>query len=102
MKYTNYEKARILGARALQISMGAPFLVELSKEELERAHYNPLSIAKLEFERGVVPISVVRPLPKPTGGSERSTALDVSNLIEKEGKESGTVPVAAEHAEEAE
>ena len=33
-KYTRYETARILGARALQISMGAPFLVKINDKEL--------------------------------------------------------------------
>ena len=60
-QYTRYEKARIIGARALQIAMGAPFAVKLSGEELEKLHYNPVSIAKLEFEKGVVPITVKRP-----------------------------------------
>ncbi|MFH1063501.1 MAG: DNA-directed RNA polymerase subunit K [Candidatus Woesearchaeota archaeon] len=61
--FTKYEKARILGSRALQISMGAPYLVKISKKQLEDMQYNPLEIAKLEFEAGVVPIGVVRPLP---------------------------------------
>lgn len=62
-KYTKYEKARLLGSRALQISMGAPFMVKLAKEDLEKLHYNPLEIAKIEFEKGLLPITVKRPLP---------------------------------------
>jgi DNA-directed RNA polymerase subunit K len=62
--YTKYEKARMLGARALQISMGAPFMVKLEQEDLVRLNFNPVEIAKLEFEAGVVPITVRRPLPK--------------------------------------
>ena len=62
--YTKYEKARILGSRALQISMGAPYLVKLEKEQLEAIKYNPLEIAKMEFDAGLIPITVVRPLPK--------------------------------------
>lgn len=57
---TKYEKARILGARALQISMGAPFLVKLSKKELEELNYDPLKIARRELEDGVVPLVVKR------------------------------------------
>ena len=34
-KMTKYEKARIIGSRALQIAMGAPFLVELKPDDLE-------------------------------------------------------------------
>lgn len=62
-KYTRYERVRIIGSRALQISMGAPFLVKLSKEDLERLHYNPIEIAKIEFEKDAVPITVKRPMP---------------------------------------
>jgi len=62
-KLTKYEKARIIGSRALQISMGAPFLVELTKEDLERIRYNPIEIAKIEFEKGVIPIAIVRVMP---------------------------------------
>ena len=62
-KFTKYEKARMLGSRALQISMGAPFLVKLSKEDLERIHYSPLEVAKLEFKKGVIPLTIKRPIP---------------------------------------
>jgi len=58
--YTKYEKARIIGSRALQISMGAPFLIKLSEEDLRELNFNPVEIAKLEFEKGVLPISVRR------------------------------------------
>lgn len=61
MEYTRYEKARLLGARALQISMGAPMLVEIPKKKLEEIRYNPLEIAKLEMEAGKIPIEVKRP-----------------------------------------
>lgn len=59
--YSKYEKARIIGARALQISMGAPFTIKLSEKELEAIHYNPVEIAKLEFEKDAIPITVKRP-----------------------------------------
>lgn len=52
-KYTKYEKARIIGARALQIAMGAPVLIET--DELD-----PIEIAIQEFEKGVIPITVKR------------------------------------------
>lgn len=63
-QYTKYEKARILGARALQISASAPILIKLSKEELEKLNFDPIKIAELEFEQGVLPVAVKRPLPK--------------------------------------
>ena len=62
-KFTKYEKARMLGSRALQISMGAPFLVKLSDKDLEKINFNPIEIAKKEFEEGVIPITIRRPVP---------------------------------------
>jgi DNA-directed RNA polymerase subunit K len=61
--YTKYERARLIGARALQISMGAPLLVKISEEDLKRINYNPVEIAKLEFEEGVLNMDVKRVLP---------------------------------------
>ena len=63
MECTKYEKARIIGARSLQLSMGAPFMIELSKKDLEKLKYSTLEIAKLEFKKGVIPITVKRPYP---------------------------------------
>ena len=60
MKYTKYEQSRIIGSRALQISQGAPFMIKLSEKELEKIGYNPVEIAKMEFEKGLVPITVKR------------------------------------------
>lgn len=62
-KYTKYEKARIIGSRALQISMGAPFLIKMSEKELGEINYNPVEIAKREFKEGVIPMAVKRLLP---------------------------------------
>ena len=53
LSYTKFEVARLVGARALQIKMGAPVLVKIPKN-VER----PLDIAKLELEQGVIPITV--------------------------------------------
>ncbi|MDI6860013.1 MAG: DNA-directed RNA polymerase subunit K [Methanocellales archaeon] len=52
-KYTKYERARIIGTRALQISMGAPVLVKTERTD-------PIDIATLEMEKGVIPITVKR------------------------------------------
>lgn len=62
--YTSFEKARLIGARALQISMGAPFAITVSEEKLKELHYNPIEIAKLEYAVGKVPIDVRRKLPE--------------------------------------
>jgi DNA-directed RNA polymerase subunit K len=55
LKYTRFERARIIGARALQISMGAPILVELADEVID-----PIEIAIKEYDKGVIPITVKR------------------------------------------
>ena len=61
---TKYGKARFIGARALQLSMGAPFVLKLSKKDLEQMKYNPIEIAKKEFEKDAIPITVHRPDPE--------------------------------------
>ena len=63
--YTKYEEARMIGSRALQIAMGAPPLVKFTEKELEDIGYNPVGIAKKEFEKGVLPITIKRPMPNP-------------------------------------
>ncbi|HKM13657.1 MAG TPA: DNA-directed RNA polymerase subunit K [Candidatus Methanomethylophilaceae archaeon] len=55
MKYTRFEKARIIGSRALQISYGAPVLVDYSKDTID-----PIDIAMLEYDVDMIPITVVR------------------------------------------
>ena len=54
---TKYEKARILGTRALQISMNAPVLVDTAGET------DPLKIAEKELLEQVIPLIVRRYLP---------------------------------------
>jgi len=63
-KFTKYEVARILGARALQIAMDAPMLLKIDEKELEAISFNPLEIAKRELLAEVLPITVKRPMPK--------------------------------------
>lgn len=63
-EFTKYERARILGARALQIAMDAPLLLKIEKEKLEKINYDPLKIAEMEFNAEVLPITVKRPFPK--------------------------------------
>ena len=57
---TKYERARILGTRALQISMNSPVMVDL--EGLT----DPLKIAEKELEKGKIPLIVRRYLPNST------------------------------------
>lgn len=60
-KLTRFEKARIVGARALQISMGAPILVKPSENVS-----NPIDIALQELESRILPITIRRTLPDGT------------------------------------
>ena len=62
--FTKYERARILGARALQIAMNAPLLVKIQEEDLERINFDALKIAEVEFNSGALPISVKQPFPQ--------------------------------------
>jgi DNA-directed RNA polymerase subunit K len=55
MDYTRFEKARIIGARALQLAYGAPPLVKVPDSISD-----PLALAELEFNEGVIPIVVLR------------------------------------------
>jgi len=52
---TRFERARILGARALQVSLGAPILIDVPASLVD-----PVEIAEREFEAGRIPITVRR------------------------------------------
>lgn len=52
-QFNRYEKARILGARALQVSYGAPVLIETDQSE-------PILIAAEEYDAGALPFTVRR------------------------------------------
>jgi DNA-directed RNA polymerase subunit K len=54
-EFTRFERARILGARALQVSLGAPILLDVPSTLVD-----PVEIAELEFAAGVIPITVRR------------------------------------------
>jgi len=60
-KITRFEKARIIGARSLQISMGAPILIEI-----DTSLTSPIDIALKELDEGILPITVRRTLPDGT------------------------------------
>ena len=55
---TKYEKARVIGARALQISKNAPILVSLNPGE-----YDPILIAEKELRESKIPFIIRRFLP---------------------------------------
>jgi DNA-directed RNA polymerase subunit K len=54
-QYTRFERARILGARALQVSLGAPILIDVPPSLVD-----PVEIAEREFAAGRIPITVRR------------------------------------------
>jgi len=62
-QFTKYERARILGARALQIAMNAPLLIKITDEDLEKIKYDALKIAEVELDSGILPISINKPFP---------------------------------------
>ena len=51
-KLTRFEKARIIGARALQLSMGAKPLVKVPES------LDPIDIATLELKKKVIPLDI--------------------------------------------
>ena len=55
---TRFEKARIMGARALQLSLGAPVFIEIPKNAT-----TSLEIAMEELNQRVIPIVIRRTLP---------------------------------------
>jgi DNA-directed RNA polymerase subunit K len=111
--YTKYEIARILGARALQIAMDAPLLIKIEKEKLEIMKYDPISIAEAEFNSGILPITVKRPLPRRIEGKlkrdapveEKKVDVDTAKKEkheEKEIKEEGEIMEMAQPEDETE
>lgn len=53
---TRFEVARLVGARSLQISLGAPILIQTDAT-------NPIEVAKLEFKNNIIPITIKRKMP---------------------------------------
>jgi len=62
---TRFERARIMGARALQLSLGAPVFIEIPTSSLE--------IAMEELKQRVIPIVIKRTLPN---GDYQHIAID--------------------------
>lgn len=76
--FSKYERARMIGSRALQLSMGAPLLLKLSDDELKNINFSPIEIAKKEFSENVIPITVRRPLPEHLAAREKKKGKDAS------------------------
>ena len=65
---TRFEKARIMGARALQLSLGAPVFIEIPKNAT-----TSLEIAMEELKQRVIPIIIKRTLPN---GAYQNLSID--------------------------
>jgi len=70
---TKYERARVLGTRALQIAMCAPVMVELEGET------DPLQIAMKELKQRKIPIIIRRYMPD---GSYEDWCIDELIIID--------------------
>ncbi len=68
---TRFEKARILGARALQLSLGAPPFIPVPKDVA-----TSLDLAYAELEKRVIPITIKRTLPN---GDFQNIPIDYFN-----------------------
>ncbi len=51
---SKFERARVIGARAVQLSAGAPPLIEVSGQS------SPVEVAMKELESGIIPLIVLR------------------------------------------
>lgn len=55
IELTQYEKARLIGSRALQLSMGAPPLVKVPESLI-----SAVQLSFIEFEKQAIPLKIVR------------------------------------------
>ena len=98
-QFTKYEKARILGARALQIAMNAPLLIKFKTEDLENIKYDALKIAEVEFNSNVLPISVKKPFPKKSEDAlkrEKERVVSDKDIVESEKEEEAEIATSGE------
>ena len=68
---TKFEKTRVIGARAVQLSMNAPPLVDPGNE------IDVLKIAEMEYNQKKIPFQIVRKLP-----SGESDVIPVASLMD--------------------
>ena len=70
-KLTRFETARLIGARTLQIALGAPVLIKTEES------YNPIDLAKMEFKNKIIPITIKRKMP-----SGEEVVIEVKKAVE--------------------
>jgi len=75
---TLYERVRIIADRAAQIAAGAPILLD----ELPEGVRDPIKIAELELEKGLLPVVIER---RTLYG--KSQLIKLSDLLEKKDEE---------------
>ncbi len=98
LSYTKFEVARLVGARALQIKMGAPVLIKVPKT-VEK----PLDIARLELQHNVLPITVKIKEDKRIHKESKiipEIAVDEEEVEEAEPKETKEAPEEESFEEE--
>ena len=69
-KLTRFEVARLIGARSLQISLGAPVLIKTDESD-------PIKISKAEFKEKIIPMTIKRKLP-----NNQEVVVDIKNAID--------------------
>lgn len=78
-RLTRFEIARIVGARALQISLGAPVLIKVKKDITD-----PIELAEEEFKACKIPMTIKRTLP-----SNEVVVVDINKGIKNWLKDHG-------------
>ena len=73
-RLTDFEKAKIIGIRAIQIQMGSPLFIDPGNER------DPIKIAEMELLSGRLPLSIKRTLP----GKKEFPPIPVKWLLEAE------------------
>ncbi len=76
-RLTKYEIARVVSARALQLALGAPPLIDPDEFPVK----DPVALAIEELLRGVLPMTIRR--PEPGGGY---VLIPVSKLLSPQNK----------------
>jgi DNA-directed RNA polymerase subunit K len=77
-EFTGFEVSRLVGARSLQIALGAPILIKTDKT-------SPIEIAKEEFKNQLIPITIKRTMPDGTKVAVESKKA-IKNWINKYGR----------------
>ncbi|MHA1838445.1 MAG: DNA-directed RNA polymerase subunit K [Candidatus Ranarchaeia archaeon] len=78
-RLTRFERSRVIGNRALQLSMGAPPLIELPSDTTD-----PILIAEFELRNAALPITIERRLPR--GDSQNIPLRMLIDAEEEQGK----------------